>query len=200
MPMVWDTPLSVTLIGDGFEVAEVGRIVGVGDAEELGHAVREESVRGIPRRERLVVRSADDVHRVLHISEVQINVEGVPFDVAARRVYSDRCNAAFADAVVHITQKEMNVFVRVNVPVPSDEVRKGLQGFRRLLVIELDGRHKEVSDLDVVRRESLPYREVCHDVEHDVVRVHIGVIFLDEYPVEKISPIRAGDLPREHEA
>ena len=69
------------------------------------------------------------------------------------RVNRDRGDAAFADAVINVAQKEMDVLVRVNVPIPADEICERLERFGRLLIIEFDGGNEEIARLDVVRRE-----------------------------------------------
>ena len=95
------------------------------------HAVREEGVGRVRGGEGLGVRAADDVHAVLHVREIQIHVERVPFDARPvfRRRSRDRSDAAFADAVVNVPKEEMDVLVRVDVPIPADEICERLEAF-----------------------------------------------------------------------
>ena len=55
--------------------------------------------------------AADDEDAVLHVLQIQIHVERVPLDLAARAVNRDGRNAAFADGVFDVTEEEMHVFV-----------------------------------------------------------------------------------------
>ena len=143
----------------------------------------------------------DNIVRIVFGKRAKRQLGSIRLDRRDPTVSIITLNGLFRSAEIpeFIAQEEMDVFVRVNVPVPADELCQRFKALRRLLVVELDGGNEEIAGLDVVGGKPFSCRERRNNIKHDVVRDQHCVVLFDQNTVKNISPIGYCYLPGEHE-